>query len=306
LNEVVFITGASSGFGRLAAETLAGKGYRVVATMREASGKNAGHRGALELTKRQSQAALDVLELDVTRDDSVQRAVAHALDLHGRIDVVINNAGVAAMGVTEAFTVEQFQGVFDINVWGALRVNRAVLPAMRREGQGLLIHVSSVAGRVTVPYMAAYCASKSALETVADAFHFELRPFGIESVVVEPGMYRTPIFDKVQHASDRLRLEEQPASVERAARVEQVFRASITHAAAPGAEEVVQALENLIRLPRGQRPFRTVVGQTAQPLLEAINQASDDLRPIVAQAFQVPELVEAWPGASTDSTPSAA
>jgi NAD(P)-dependent dehydrogenase (short-subunit alcohol dehydrogenase family) len=172
--------------------------------MLDIKGRNAEHRESLEQLANREGLSLQVLELDVTDEGSVQDAVLAALRDVGQLDVVINNAGVAGIGVTEAFTPEQFQQMFDINFFGVVRVNRAVLPSMRRRRSGLLIHVSSGAGRVTIPAMAAYCASKFALEALADAYRFELSPFGIDSVVVEPGIYRTPIFDRL--VTDRMLL----------------------------------------------------------------------------------------------------
>ena len=156
MSAVVLITGASTGFGRNAAERLARRGHRVFATMRDIKGRNAEHRDALERLAVRESLPLHVLELDVTDDQSVQKAVQGALQEAGRLDVVINNAGVAGIGVTEAFTLEQVQQIFDVNFFSVVRVNRAVLPSMRQQRSGLLIHVSSAAGRVVVPGLGAY------------------------------------------------------------------------------------------------------------------------------------------------------
>ena len=155
MSNVILITGSSTGFGRDAAERLARRGHQVFATMRDIQGRNAEHCAALEQLAETEGLRLKVLELDVTSESSVQSAVHEALQEAGHVDVVINNAGFAGIGVTEAYTPEQFQQVFDVNVFGVVRVNRAVLPSMRARRKGLLIHVSSGAGRVTVPGMAA-------------------------------------------------------------------------------------------------------------------------------------------------------
>ena len=196
MSAVVLITGTSTGFGRLAAEVLAKRGYTVFATMRDPDGRNASSSRALQEQAGREGWNLHVLDLDVISETSVNLAVEKAIGMAGRIDVVINNAGFGALGLTEAFTVEQFQRVFDVNLYGAVRVNRAVLPSMRRQRSGLLIHVSSGAGRYAIPCMAAYSGSKFALEALADAYRFELAPFGIDSVLVEPGIHRTPILGK--------------------------------------------------------------------------------------------------------------
>ena len=286
----VLITGTSTGFGRAAAERLARRGDFVFATMRDLKGRNAEHREALEDLASVEKLRLRVLPLDVTDQASVDSAIAAALTDAGGLDVVINNAGVAALGVTEAFTPAQFEQIFAVNVYGVVRVNRAVLPAMRRQGKGLLIHVSSGAGRVAVPALAAYCASKYALEAIADAYRYELLPFGVDSIIVEPGVYRTGIHDRWIHPADAARLEDYGNRAEFAERVDGVFQAIVGAPDAPGSDEVVDSLVALIDMPREQRPFRTVVSAPIQQLLDDYNASAAALRPTVAQIFNVPEL----------------
>jgi NAD(P)-dependent dehydrogenase (short-subunit alcohol dehydrogenase family) len=291
MNTVVLITGASTGFGRAAAETLARRGYTVFATMRDSSGRNAANCEALQSLASRERWALHVLDLDVTHDTSVDQAVQHALGVAGRIDVVINNAGVGALGLTEAFTIEQFQQLLDVNLFGAVRVNRAVLPAMRSQRSGLLIHVSSAAGRLVPPCMAVYCASKFALEALADAYRFELSPFGIDSVVVEPGIHRTPILEKFLAPADQARVVDYGSAAEYATRVKGVFDAANSAPETPGPDEVVEAFVRLIETPAGERPFRTVPTAVLQPILDPYNAAAAELRQVVAQIFNVPELM---------------
>ena len=287
---VVLVTGASTGFGRNAVERLARRGHQVFATMRDIKGRNAEHRESLERLADREALRLQVLELDVTDDESVQHAVRDALHHAGRLDVVINNAGVAGIGVTEAYTPEQFQQMFDINLFGVVRVNRAVLPSMRQRRSGLLIHVSSGAGRVTVPAMAAYCASKFGLEALADAYRFELLPFGIDSVLVEPGIYRTPIFDRLVSPADEKCLASYGKAAAYADNVLGTFKAAIAAPDAPGSDEVAEAFVRLVEMAPSERPFRTVVSPPIRQLLEPYNAAAEELRPIVAQIFNVPEL----------------
>jgi NAD(P)-dependent dehydrogenase (short-subunit alcohol dehydrogenase family) len=289
---IIFVTGASTGFGKDAAERFARRGHHVFATMRDIRGRNAAPREELEQIATRDKLRLEVLELDVTDDRSVSSAVDQALSRAGGIDVVINNAGIATMGVTEAFTPEQFESIFQVNVYGVVRVNRAVLPSMRRQGRGLLIHVSSGAGRCTVPAMAPYCASKYALESIADAYRYELRPFGIDSVLVEPGIYKTPIFDRLVRPADSDRLRDYGPNGEFADRVHGVFNAAISAPDAPGSEEVAEAFVELAEMPFGQRPFRTVVSAPIRQLLEPYNAMADSLRPVVASIFNVAELAD--------------
>ena len=286
----VLITGTSTGFGRDTAERLARRGDHVFATMRDLEGRNAQHREALEGLATQEGLRLRVLALDVTDQASVDNAIAEAVTEAGGLDVVINNAGVAAIGVTEAFTPEQFEQIFAVNVHGIVRVNRAVLPSMRRQGSGLLIHVSSGAGRVTIPALAAYCASKYALEAIADAYRYELLPFGVDSILVEPGVYRTGIHDRWIYPADAARLADYGSTAEFAQRVDRVFQGIVDAPDAPESGEVVDTLAALIDMAPEQRPFRTVVSAPIQQLLNGYNASADALRPIVAQIFSVPEL----------------
>src|SRR5262249_38712400 len=171
-------------------------------------------------------------EMDVTNDASVHHAIQQALDRAGRIDVVINNAAMAAQGITEAYTVEQFQQVLDVNLFGVARVNRAVLPAMRRQRTGLLIHVSSGIGRTVVPGFAAYAASKFALEALADAYRFELAPLGIDSVIVDTG--HSPILERFLAPADQNRVAEYGSTAEAIKRVKSVFEEANSAPETPG------------------------------------------------------------------------
>lgn len=290
MKKVVLITGASTGFGRETAERLARRGHRVFATMRDIGGRNAPHRAAMDTLASREGLALEVLELDVTEDGSVTGAVDEALRRAGHLDVVINNAGIAGLGVTEAYTPEQFARIFDVNVNGAVRVNRAVAPSMRRQGSGLLVHISSGAGRCVVPAMAAYCASKFALEALADAYRYELQPFGIDSVVVEPGIYRTAIFDQLVSPADAARVADYGEAATYAERVRAVFQAVSGAPDNPGSSEVADALVKLVEMSPAERPFRTVVSAPIEQLLKNYNETAESLRPVVAQIFNVPEL----------------
>jgi NAD(P)-dependent dehydrogenase (short-subunit alcohol dehydrogenase family) len=279
---VVLITGASTGFGRVTAELLTRQGYRVFASMRDIAGRNAQARTELEALN------IEVVELDVTDDGSVDRAVGAILAKAGRIDVTINNAGFGNRGVTEAYTVEQFKQLYETNVFGVVRVNRGVLPSMRKQGSGLLIHVSSVAGRVTIPYMSLYCSSKFALESIADAYRSELAPFGIDSVVVEPGAFNTPIFQKPFPADDRARISEY-GSHNLGHRVDERFEAILSNPETPPVSAVADVFLRLIETPTGERPFRTFVGGGTD-FLTPYNEFAEQLRQGTAQEFNLTEL----------------
>ncbi|MDX1629084.1 MAG: SDR family NAD(P)-dependent oxidoreductase, partial [Fulvivirga sp.] len=146
MSKTILITGTSSGFGKLITQTLLNNGHRVISTMRQPDGKNAA--AAEEIRSYGNESNLLIAELDVTQDTSVNNAVEKAIDQFGTIDVLINNAGIGNGGISEGFTTEQFQKLMDVNVTGVHRVTRAVLPAMRKNEQGLIINISSVMGRI--------------------------------------------------------------------------------------------------------------------------------------------------------------
>src|SRR5262249_24454750 len=194
--KTVLITGASSGFGRDTAETLFRAGHIVYASMRGAEGKN---REAAEALRK---LGIKTVELDVSDDASVEAGVKKVLAEAGKIDVLVNNAGIGSAGVTEAFTAEQAEVVFDTNVIGLLRVTRAVLPSMRQKRDGLIINIGSTLGRVTFPFLGIYGASKFAVEALTDSLRCEVSQFGVEVVEVQPSAYPTSIFSGIQMPVD--------------------------------------------------------------------------------------------------------
>src|SRR5256714_14232321 len=153
--------------------------------------------------KRQAAEALrnlgvKTVELDVSDDTSVEAGVKTVLAEAGKIDVLVNNAGIASAGVTEAFTTEQTKAIFDTNVIGLLRVTRAVLPSMRHQHDGLIINIGSILGRVTFPFLGIYGASKFAVEALTDSLRYEVSQLGVEVVEVQPSGYPTNLFASVQ------------------------------------------------------------------------------------------------------------
>lgn len=149
MDKTILVTGSSSGFGRLMVETLARQGYAVFAGMRAPAGKNAPAADEIRALAQREHLSAHVVEMDVTDDASVEQAIESIVGITGRLDVVVNNAGIAYSGPLEAFTIDQIQDQFDTNVFSVLRVNRAVLPHMRRQGSGLLLQIGSLAGRVS-------------------------------------------------------------------------------------------------------------------------------------------------------------
>ena len=277
--QVVLITGSSSGFGRLFAETLARKGHTVFATMRDPGGRNAKNASEIRTLAEKDSLPIYLLELDVTDDASVERAVDAAIAKAGRIDVAINNAGYSLTGLAEAVTTEQAQRLMDTNFFGPVRVNRAVLPHMRRQRSGVLIHISSVAGRITAPSMGFYCASKFALEALAESYSYELGAQGIESVIVEPGQYETPVFGNMVTATDEARTNTYGAVKEIPAKVNAALSST-----AGNAQEVADAVLRIIETPAGERQLRYLVSPQSFGVDE-INALSKRVQANVLEAF---------------------
>jgi NADP-dependent 3-hydroxy acid dehydrogenase YdfG len=266
VTKIILITGASTGFGRNTAETLARAGHRVFATMRDIAGRNRGHADALRGQK------ISVVELDVTDDGSVDRAIASVLKEAGRIDVLVNNAGIASAGVSEAFTPDQAKVLFNTNVIGIHRTIRAVLPSMRAAGDGLIINIGSVLGRVTFPFFSIYGASKFAVEALTDGFRYELSQLGVDVVLVQPSAYPTNMYASIQQPADAARATAYGATGEIPGKMFATFTEMFSSPAAPDPHDVATAIAALIDRPRGERPARTVVGQPFGS--EAVNTAT--------------------------------
>lgn len=263
MGRTVLITGCSSGFGRLMAEKVARSGDTVYATMRGVDGKNREIADELRGLGAAEDLDLHLLELDVTSDGSVNAACAKMIAETGPPDVVVNNAGQMYVGLAEAFTADEFARQLDINLLGAHRVNRAVLSAMRERGRGLLINLSSISGRIGLPFSAIYDASKWALEGYSLGLRHELASSGIDVVIVEPGPFSTRLFARGPRPVDvDGRAATYPDAVPRAAdTLQATFDAMFADPDAPTDPELVaDAVIDLIDQEPGTRPLRTVVG----------------------------------------------
>lgn len=194
----ILITGATSGIGRHMAFHLARAGHRVFAT-----GRNAERLAEVTAEAGSEGLSLEAFALDVTDEASVEAARTHVDERTGGhgVDVLVNNAGFGILGPTEAIGDAELRRQFDTNVFGLMAVTRAFLPQMRERGAGRVINISSMGGRVTMPFFGAYNATKYAVESLSDALRMELRPFGVDVVLVEPGMIRSSF---ASHAVDSL------------------------------------------------------------------------------------------------------
>lgn len=289
MDQDILITGCSTGFGFDAAKYLAAKGHRVYATMRHVAGRNQSAAEVLRSFAESEELSLTVLEMDVTSDDSVNAAVSEIPN----VDVVINNAGVGFGGPVESFTSEQILGQLDVNIVGTIRVARAVLPGMRARKSGLIIQVSSTAGRAAFPGFGVYHASKWGLEGISEAMRYELGPLGIDVVIVEPGPFSTNFFENLVGGAD----EALAAAYEHVAAFGEGFRNMVMGMFEDGDAPtdpmiVVETFDTLIETPVGQRPFRTIAGLDFG--LQAVN---DAVEPIRKQVLAMMEITD-WDGPS--------
>lgn len=257
MSKVVFITGASSGFGRSCALHLSALGHRVYGTSRKAGGEGSA-----------ADAGFPVLVgMDVRDEDSVQQALTFVLSREHRIDVVVNNAGSGLAGSVEDTSVEEAEALFATNFFGVHRVCRAVLPIMRKQAGGMVVNISSLGGRVTIPFQGFYSASKYALEAFTEALRMETAPFGIKVVMIEPGDFATGFTAARTFASAS---STDSAYQERCRRAIAVMEHDEQHGADP--RKVARLLARIIesRSPRLRYPIGMVGQRTAVALKRAL------------------------------------
>jgi NAD(P)-dependent dehydrogenase (short-subunit alcohol dehydrogenase family) len=275
MSKTILITGASSGFGRGTAETLHRAGHTVYASMRGMHGKN---REAAEALRK---LGIKTVEVDVRADASVDAGIKNVLAEAGKIDVLVNNAGIGSAGVTEAFTTEQAKAIFDTNVIGLLRVTRAVLPSMRQQHEGLIINIGSIFGRVTFPFLGIYGASKFAVEALTDSLRYEVSQLGIEVVEVQPSTYPTNFLASIQTPAGT----EVTKSYGAVGRIPDAMFKSLTSTFegkdAPNPHDVADAIAKLVAQSKGTRAARTVVGAAF-----GSDRANEDVAPLQAKVVE--------------------
>lgn len=275
-SQVVLVTGAATGIGNLTARALAAAGHTVFASMRDPFGRNLSRSRDLLEAALEQDFDLRVVELDVQSQRSVEDAVTCILDQSGRLDVVVHNAGHLMVGFAEAFTAEEIAHLMDVNVLGMQRVNRAVLPHLRSQGEGLLVYIGSTTSVVLPPFLAPYVASKAAFDALARTTAYEVGQFGIESTIVMPGPFTsgTEHFPKATRAGDEAVTAAYAALEPMVERNEEataaLFGGKTNADPAAVAEEVVR----IVALPYGERPSRTVVDLTDAGV-ERVNEVSE-------------------------------
>ena len=253
--KTIFVTGASSGFGRLTAETLSKSGHKVFAGFRSAEGARK------QIADELKANSIEILKVDVTDQASVDNAIVQLLEKSGnKLDVVVNNAGMASAGLSEAFTAEQARDLFEVNVFGVQRVMRATLPVLRAKRAGLVINVGSILGRVTLPFFGLYGASKYAVEAMTDSYRYELSQLGVDVVLVQPSAYPTNMYAAAQKPANGELAKSYGDTGEVPGKILKTFMTLFQGENAPNPQDVATAIDKIVATPAGSRPERVVVG----------------------------------------------
>jgi len=297
-NSIILITGASSGFGALTARALADSGHTVYAGMRQTATRNAPQVLAATQYSAERNVDLRALELDVNYQDSVNAAVERVISEHGRIDVLIHNAGHMVTGPAEAFTPEQLAELFDVNVLSAQRLNRAALPHLRAASRGLVIWVSSSSVKGgTPPYLGPYFAAKAAMDSIAVSYADELARWGVETSIVVPGSF-TKGTNHFAHSG-------KPADADIAAEYEtrypglmQQVSQKLAELSPPDADAslVADEIARIVALPEGQRPYRVHI-DPANDGSEEVSDVADRIRREFLTRVGLADLLTVQPAA---------
>ena len=288
--QTIVITGTSSGFGFESAQNLATGGHRVFATMRNAESGNKPAAEQLQTFASEHDFDLTVLDLDVTSNDSVNAAIEQIIDSAGPVEILINNAGVMPLGVTEAFSTEQLTACLDTNVVGYFRLIKAVLPSMRSRQSGLILNIGSISGRIALPYEGIYNASKFAVEGLSEALRYELSSFGIDVVVIEPGPFETKLVGNSPNPENQTIVDSYgDAPIENVQKIEKAFEQMVADDQLPTESRfVVEAIRRVVETPVGDRPLRVTVG--ADLFVESINKATAPLQMSMMRKLEVDHL----------------
>ncbi len=251
MSKVILIRGTSSGFGRLTATTLAADGHCVIAAMRETKGRNS--KAARDLSQVDN---IEVVDMDVSSDQSVNEAFDNVLRRYGKIDILINNAAVAGFGLAEAHSLDKYREIFETNFYGVLRTYFAVLPAMRAAKCGLIINLSTGASGFSLPYMVPYLSSKFAMETLIEGIDSELRDFGIENISIPCGVYPTGMADKGGFNADKPQIAaDYPDAEKRMAGLANALFGKMKEFDMDP-QTIADGIKRLVDMQKGSRPLR--------------------------------------------------
>ncbi|TPG11021.1 SDR family oxidoreductase [Rhodanobacter glycinis] len=280
MQQVIVITGASSGFGALTARALADAGHAVYAGMRETETRNAPQVALLQQYAAEHAVDLRAVELDVASEASVEQGIRAVIAQSGRLDVIIHNAGHMSFGPAEAFTPEQFAQLYDTNVLSTQRVNRAALPQLRKQGRGLVVWVSSSSARGgTPPYLSPYFAAKAAMDSLAVSYASELSRWGIETSIIVPGAFTkgTHHFAHSGKPADAARAAEYDNGPYAGLPEQSLHGLAALEPADADAGAVARAIVDVVDAPFGRRPFRVHIDPSSDGA-EIVNGVADRVR----------------------------
>ena len=256
LKKVILVTGASSGIGLRTSELLAKNNFNIIASMRDINGKNSDK--AEELNKL--GADISVIELDVSSCSSVEKAIKAIIKKYDCIDVVINNAGIMNVGLAEGFTIKQLEKQMNVNYIGVARLFRETLPYMRKRKKGLFVTISSIAGRIVFPFLSTYNPSKFAVEALAEIYRYELSPFNIDSIIIEPGPFATDLVKNSPRPENVDVLKDYGTLASAADQTMQHFKQFMKNNPECDPSLVSEKILELINIEYGKRPLRTTCG----------------------------------------------
>lgn len=296
----ILVACASSGAGRSTALALARRGHTVYAALPMLDGPYTAAAAVLQQATQAEPWALHPLAMDVTCTASVQAAVAAIVDSAGVIDVVVHYTDSALIGITETVTVEQAQELFNADLFGALRVNQAVLPHMRRQGSGLLVYLSCTAGSLVYPFMGVYNAAKAALESMAQTLHYELYSLGIDTAVIQACAFASNVEARIHVAHGPAQAEAYGPVGAVAERFVRRFPVDILPAEVDIFHDVAELVAELMETPLGQRPFKAAIGAYTDPL-QFVHQAVAAVQSQVLPRIGLSDLGERPPPRRTDA-----
>jgi len=272
------------------AQTLAKAGHTVYASMRNMKTNNSHNAEMLQHWAVESRYNLKVIELDVTKPESAEKVVNEIVSKQGTLDVLINNAGHGCMGITEDFTDEYLRMQFEANVFGVFNATRAVIPIMKEENEGLIITISSGLGRIIIPTLHVYSATKFAVEALAEGWRYELAPLGIDSIIIEPGAYPTTNFMEAAYAHSPQpsgKITDYHGLREFVDGFGENIKETVKNGSANNPQNVADAVIRLIDTPHGSRPLRTVVDPMLEPVLNQLNRTTDEIESNMLKAYQL-------------------
>ncbi|WP_026790212.1 SDR family oxidoreductase [Pleomorphomonas oryzae] len=293
MRKTILITGASSGFGAMAARELARAGHQVFASMRDLAAHDGKPAAEMEQLARDEGLALIPIALDVTSQPSADDAIARILADAGRLDVVIHNAGHMTFGPTEAFTPEQLARVYDVNVLGTQRVNRAALPHLRANGQALMLWVGSSSTRGgTPPFLAPYFAAKAGMDALAQSYALELARFGIETTILVPGAFTkgTMHFEHATPPEDEERANAYWSGPYAGVEKQALKGLAALEPADADVQSVARAIREIVDMPHGKRPFRVHVDPSSDGS-EIVNAVADRMRAQLLERIGLADLL---------------